>query len=105
MCGYLSIAVSLVTQFGKYTKLCFDDQRNEHFFVADRCGDLRARAEREPPIRQKDGQQIAVCKNETQRRRCSKDLARCFTSTQLNSFGTKQHMQFDCRRTHQKYSI
>ena len=25
-----------VTQFGKYTKLCFDDQRSEHSFVADR---------------------------------------------------------------------
>ena len=68
-------------------------------------GDLGARAEREPPIRQKDGQQIGVCKNETQRRCCYKDLERHFTSTQLNSFGTKQHMQFDYRRTHQKYSI
>ena len=25
-----------VTQFGMYTKLCFDDQRSEHSFVADR---------------------------------------------------------------------
>ena len=25
-----------VTHFGKYTKLCFDDQRSEHSFVADR---------------------------------------------------------------------
>ena len=24
-----------VTQFGMYTKLCFDDQRSEHSFVAD----------------------------------------------------------------------
>ena len=27
-----------VTQFGMYTKVCFDDQRSEHSFVADRSG-------------------------------------------------------------------
>ena len=37
LCVRLSFYRSVtVTQFGMYTKLCFDDQRSEHSFEADR---------------------------------------------------------------------
>ena len=35
LCSAISVTSVTITQFGKFTKLCFDDQRSEHYFVAD----------------------------------------------------------------------